>query len=209
MHIKKFLVTAALTVAATGIAAGTAHAGPRALPQGDPEPVALQGTDHGVAFTISRSADSADVVVTLNGGRFTATPTGFTVSDSSGARIGEIPSRFATDEQTVDLASSVDQTGTRLTAKPIDRFLSQRQLNIEEGAGIGGTLGFLAGTFIGMFGLIGFGVLAIITIPAGMLLGALAGAGIGAAIGGSIPASDEPTWYQYQCRPGYDPRPGC
>ncbi|MFI9508444.1 hypothetical protein [Nocardia sp. NPDC052566] len=203
MRIKKFLVTAALTVAATGIAAGTAHAGPHAETIG--EPVALQGADHGAAFTISWPADSADITVALNGGRFVATSTGFTVTDASGARIGEVPFRFATDEATVDLAPTVDQTGTRLTVEPIDRVLSQRQLNTEVGAGIGGTIGFVTGAFLGLFGLIGFGGLAIITIPAGMLLGALAGAGIGGDIGAAIPASDEPTWFEYKLPPGIRP----
>ncbi|GAB4582293.1 hypothetical protein [Nocardia sp. IFM 10818] len=196
MQLKRFTVAAVLTAAVTGIASGTASATPQA-----PEmaPISLQGTDHGVAFTISQSPDLQDITVVLDGGRFTATDTGIAVADRNGARIGEIPFSVTTPNGTVALSATVDQSGTELTAKPIDRWLSQRQLNAEIGAGIGGTIGFVLGSFLGLFGLIGMGVLAIITIPVGMIAGGLIGAGIGGAIGASLPASDEPNIFEYHC----------
>ncbi|WP_216916923.1 hypothetical protein [Nocardia noduli] len=203
MQLTKFVVTTILTAAVTAIAGGTANA---EAPVAQAAPFSLQGADHGVAFTISRSSDSEDVTVALDGGRFTATDTGYTVLDAAGARIGEIPFRATTSDGTVDLAATVDPTGTHLTAKPIDGWVSQRQVNIQMGAGIGGTVGFVIGSFLGLFGLIGMGVLAFVTIPVGMIAGGLIGAGIGGAIGGSLPASDELNLWQYHCGGPYDPR---
>lgn len=204
MHLMKFAVATVMTAAVTVTASGFAHADVPAAPQ--ERPFALQGTDHGVAFTISQSSDLKEVTVNLDGGRFTATDTGYTVSDATGARIGEIPFRTDTSDGTVELSATVDRTGTHLTAKPIGEWLSQRQVNTEVGAGIGGTIGFVLGSFLGLFGLIGMGVLAIITIPVGMIAGGLIGAGIGGAIGNSLPASDEPNIYKYYCGGLYEPR---
>ncbi|WP_196814704.1 hypothetical protein [Nocardia sp. BMG111209] len=159
-------MTAVLTTALTGIAEGLAHAEPQVAPE--TAPTALRGVDHGVAFTISHPVAAKNVTVTLDQGRFTPTDTGIVVTDATGTRIGEIPFTVATTHGTVALSAAVDPSGTRLTAEPIDGWISQRDLNGEIGAGVGGLIGFTAGAALGFLGLIGMGVLAIITVPAAL-----------------------------------------
>ncbi|MFE3195762.1 hypothetical protein ACFXHA_42650 [Nocardia sp. NPDC059240] len=199
MHFKKFLATAAFTAAATAIATAPAQAD---APAPTATPVSITGTDHGVAFTVSQVADSNEVTVDLDGGHFTATGTGIEVTDATGTRIGEIPFSLTTSQGTIALAAEVGRTDTHLSAQPIDGWVSQRQVNQQIGAAIGGAVGFAIGAFAGLLGLVGMGVLAIITVPVGMLAGLLIGGGIGFAIGTSVPASDVPDMWEYHCGSG-------
>lgn len=188
MKIRKFTATAMLSIAATVISGGIAHADSASTDSG---PSVLAGSDHGVSFQLSKSEDTQSVSATLNGGTFSVHDGVLTVSDNAGAVVSSVPLTLNTTKGELDLQASVTDNGTHLTATPIARWLSQRNINTEIGFGIGATVGML----IGMVGLVGFGILALVTMPIGFIIGGA----IGAGIGGALPASDVPDILELNC----------
>ncbi|QLY32178.1 hypothetical protein [Nocardia huaxiensis] len=188
MNIRKFAATAIMTIAATGIAGGTAYAD---VSVEDTAAAPDKGVDHGVAYDISRQEGSGTFSMTLEGGTFAIRDGRLSITNAAGTEISNVALTVTTEEGQLDLQPTVTDNGTRLTATPVARWLSQRQLNIETGSKIGSAIGGL----VGMIGILGYGVLALITMPVGMIIGGLIGAGIGAA----IPASDEPNILELTC----------
>lgn len=197
MRLQKITVATMLTIAATGIAAATAHAEPAATAAPTAE---LSGSQDGVNYTVSRSDDGTRVIAKLDGGTFAATDSAVQIVNRAGTVVDTISLTLPLGADTVNLRPQLDQDSTTLTATPIGQWreTSPRQRNIEMGMAMGLFAGGMIGGVIGLaIGLLGFVVLGVITLPLGGMLGALAGAAIGAGIGGTIPASDVPDRRDY------------
>ncbi|TQM30125.1 hypothetical protein [Nocardia bhagyanarayanae] len=203
MIIRKFAVTALLTITATGIAGGVTYAAPTA------EETNHSGTESGVAYQISQSEDGRNLTAKLEGGTFALTETALTVRDKSGTVVAAVPLTVTIDgADTVELRPQLSTDGASLTASPIGYWskTSPKQRNIEAGIGIGAALGVFGGLFLGVaVTLVSMGLLAPIALPVGLIAGVIAGGAIGAGIGASIPASDLPDRWEYtpECWNGY------
>ncbi|MEU4343957.1 hypothetical protein AB0H00_22255 [Nocardia sp. NPDC023852] len=192
MRIKKFVVTSLLAIAATGIAAGTAHAGPGTIAS-----TSTSGTDRGVTYTSGLSEDRTGVTTTLESGRFALTPdaTAVTVTAPDGVVVASLPMSFQASGQQVRLSPDINTEGTALTLRPADKStavgdIAEYNQNVAQlkdigavgvvgGVVVGAAIGAVIGTLVGaLFLVVG-------AIP-GLFIGLVAGAVIGAFVGGVV-----------------------
>lgn len=187
MRIKTIGVTALVTLAAAATVDTVAYAEP--VPA-QVQPATVRGSEHGIAYEVSKNADGPGLTAQLSGGTFTMTDSAVLLTDPAGAVVASLPLTLAFEQGTVELRPRIDATGTRLTADPVGYWqqTSPRERSIWSGAAIGG----FVGAVIGMVGILG-GPLVIVTGLAGALIGAAIGAGIGAA----VPNSDAPDRWTY------------
>ncbi|NEW55413.1 hypothetical protein GV794_07080 [Nocardia cyriacigeorgica] len=190
MKIRRHAAASLIAITSTVAASGAVHA-----EQPSPTvPSCVEGTDHGVGHRVSR--DGAVVTATVTGGSFQRASNSVNIVDSTGAVIASFPMRLSTTGGEVSLATSVDASGTTLTAEPIGhwRQISPRQRGIEAGQGVGMVIGALAGGVIGLV----LGMLTVVLFPITALIGfgvgGAAGFLIGGAAGAAVPNSDIPEW---------------
>jgi hypothetical protein len=185
VSIQRVTATAVFTAVALGVAAGQA--------QGAPTPNSLSGkaisrSDHGTRYTITRF--DAGITTTLSDGTFVVRNSSVLALSRSGAEIARLPLLVTVGGREVSLRPVLDRAATQLTVRPIDSgsaagrwvWISPKQEYINTSTEIGGAIGAVGGTLIGLVGLIGFGVLVFVTMP----VGALIGWGIGTAVGNRV-----------------------
>ncbi|PXX59322.1 hypothetical protein DFR70_112239 [Nocardia tenerifensis] len=175
MNIRKFVATAALTIAATGIAAATAHGEAQVAD-------AFTGVDHGVAYTAAVAPDRSSATVTLAAGKFVLTPDqGISVLAPDGSLVATVPATIqSVAGQQVRVAPAVDADATTLTLQPVGA--AAPELGAPQFIGDAGTT--VAGVLIGCA--IGFLIGLIFAI-----VGAVPGCIIGGIIGG-IAGANQP-----------------
>ncbi|QIS04554.1 hypothetical protein F5X71_21445 [Nocardia brasiliensis] len=175
MNIRKFVATAAITIAATGIAAATAHGEVQVAD-------AITGVDHGVAYTASVAPDHSSATVTLASGKFVLTPDqGISVVAPDGALVATVPTTLqSVSGQQVRVAPQVDAGATTLTLTPVGAAVPEPgapQFIGDAGTTVAGVLiGCAIGALIGLIFVI---------------IGAIPGCVIGGIIGG-IAGANQP-----------------
>lgn len=186
MKYTKFVATAFVAAAATGIAAGTGYAAPA-----DPAPAVqqaaptVQGTDHGVDYTVAVS-NANDIVTQVTGGQFSLDATGKTVllKNQAGDVVTQVPLAGALAGKQYGLTAAIDNDGSKLTLTSVSAPLSSAQDIDSQGwffselqhAALGGVIGGILGAFL-------FGI------------GAIPGAIIGLLIAGGQPLIDSGSAY--------------
>ncbi|WP_069162550.1 hypothetical protein [Nocardia altamirensis] len=169
MGIRKLVAAAALTIAATGIAAATAHG------QAEVAQASFTGVDQGVAYTAAVEPDHSSATVTLASGKFVLTPDqGISVVAPNGSVVATVPTTVqSVSGQQVQVAPEVNAAATTLTLKPVGAAVPEP--GAPQFIGDAGTT--VAGVLIGCA--IGFLIGLIFVI-----VGALFGCVIGGIIGG-------------------------
>ncbi|GAA5078771.1 hypothetical protein [Nocardia iowensis] len=177
MSIKKLVATTAITIAATGIAAATAHG------QAEVADAAISGVDKGVAYTAAVAPDHSSATVSLASGKFVLTPDqGISVVAPDGAVVASVPTTMQTvSGQQVQVAPVVDASATTLTLTPVGAAVPEPgapQFIGDAGTTVAGVLiGCAIGFLIGLIFLV---------------IGAVPGCIIGGIIGG-IAGANQPT----------------
>ncbi|GAB2537718.1 hypothetical protein [Nocardia heshunensis] len=186
MKYTKFVATAFIAAAATGIAAGTGYAAPTADPASavqDQQGVQpIKGTQQGVDYVVTLAQAGNGIITQVTGGQFSVSADGKSVAlrNQDGAELTRVNLSSVVAGKSIDLAAAIDQDGRQLTltsaAAPVmsakdisaswDWFMSELQQ-----AAIGGLIG-------GLIGLIFVGI------------GALPGAIIGLLVVGGQPLID-------------------
>ncbi|MFF3223917.1 hypothetical protein ACFYV7_14080 [Nocardia suismassiliense] len=157
MNIRKMLATAALTVAATGVAAATAHGEVQVAD-------AISGFDRGVAYTAAVAPDRSNATVTLASGKFVLTPDqGISVLAPDGSVVANVPTTLqSVAGQQVRVAPQVDAGATTLTLTPVGaavpeagapQFIGDAGTTVA-GVLIGCAIGFLIGLIFAIIGAI-------------------------------------------------------
>lgn len=205
--MKKFCVTAIMTVATIGTTYGTANAAPPAQPGASaPAPaISAHGEDHGVMYTVDRGADGKTLTAAVTGGRFDITADAITVLAGDGARIARFPLRLRLGKNQVTLSPRVRDHGTKLAAEvaasPVGhwRKTSPHGRSIRNGFVTGLMVGAIAGAILGtIVGIATLGLLLPFTLGGGVVFGAAAGAAIGAIAGALAPKSTVPDrWEEF------------
>ncbi len=181
MNFRRLTAVAVMSIAAVGIAAGTANA--------EPEALVANGVDHGVPFHSMLSNAGKSVTTTVDAGMFalSSDSNSVTLANNSGQVIAQIPLVYQFAGQSVSVAPAIESAGKTLTLTPTNAanaraqdITSQQWFFSELNRSSGGAL---AGAIIG--GIIGFFFLGIGAIP-----GALIGAGIGLVVVGGQPLID-------------------
>lgn len=207
MNSRKFASTAILAIAAMGVAGGTAHAEPAALPG-----VALiQGSDQGVGYAAGVDESGKSVTTILDAGTFRLTESAGVVDilDGSGKVVGAVPLTYRVNDKEFSIAPILGESGRSLTLTPerdpakartvatsvalqdissANRFSDELNrasfgggMGAAVGAGVGLVLGCVVGVFVGC-------------IP-GVVVGAVVGGAIGLVNTGGQPLID--AGYQY------------
>lgn len=170
MKIKKFLATAILAIAATGITTVTANG-----QAGVASDVNVHANAGPVAYTTTLAADHSSALVRLASGRFSLGPDAVAVTAANGTVVGTIPTTVqAQTGQTYTVAPSLDSTGRVLTLTPVSHVPGLHQVDhhgfsIVAGAAIGCVIGILIGIWFFLVG-------AIIGCAVGAVIGAFVGA---------------------------------
>ncbi|WP_327118243.1 hypothetical protein OHB12_09825 [Nocardia sp. NBC_01730] len=157
MRIRKLVATTLLTIAATGVAAATAHG-----QVGVSEQV-ISGVDHGVAYTAAVAPDRSSATVTLASGTFGSTPDAeVAVLAPDGAVVATVPTTLQTVAgQQVRVVPEVDAAATTLTLTPVGAAVPEPgapQFIGDAGTTVAGVLiGCAVGALIGLlFFIVGF-----------------------------------------------------
>lgn len=202
MRIRKLLVTSLLAVAATGVTMATAHGEP-VIAQ---DPIAINGTNHGVSYSTSLSDDHKGVTTHLSAGRFDLTPErdAVTVTAPDGTMIERWPTTFEVAGYHVQLDPELNEDGSTLTLRSSDPDtvvndvgafnqalvrdawpqLQQQQPQAKDIGLLGLVFGGIAGAALGavIFTMIGALFLVVGAIP-GFLIGAVIGGVLGGVAG--------------------------
>lgn len=158
MNIRKFVATAVLTIAVTGVAAATAHG------QAEVADAAFNGVDHGVAYTAAVAPDHSSATLTLASGTFVLTPDqGVSVLASDGSVVATVPTTMqSVSGQQVRVAPEVNAAATTLTLTPVGaaspepgapQFIGDAGTTVA-GVLIGCAIGFLIGLIFAIIGAI-------------------------------------------------------
>ncbi|MFD6161030.1 hypothetical protein ACFWF7_42805 [Nocardia sp. NPDC060256] len=176
MNIRKFVATAVLTIAATGVAAATAHG------EGQVADAAFSGVDQGVAYTAAVAPDHSSATLTLASGKFVLTPDqGISVVAPDGSLVATVPTTMqSVSGQQVRVAPEVNAGATTVTLTPVGA--ATPEMGAPQFIGDAGTT--VAGVLIGCA--IGFLIGLIFAI-----VGAIPGCIIGGIIGG-IAGANQP-----------------
>ncbi|MBF6209965.1 hypothetical protein IU433_03585 [Nocardia puris] len=180
MKYKKFAATAVLAIAATGVAAGTAYAGPGVPPAAEQQAtLAAQGTDQGVNYTATLADAGRSIVTTVTGGAFSldADSTAVTLTNAAGEVVTRIP-LGAVDAATgapVEFGAAIADEGRSLTLTPKAGAIATQDISSQQWffaelqrASLGAAVGAVIGGLIGLFGFV---------------VGVIPGAALGAVIG--------------------------
>ncbi|MEV6278120.1 hypothetical protein [Nocardia sp. NPDC051832] len=197
MKFGKWMVTALLAIAATSITAGATNAKPV-----DSDPVLINGTDHGVNYATSLSADGTGIYTKLTSGKFELTPeaTAVTVTAPDGTLVAQFPMAFQIADHQINLIPEITADGSALTlrsparsvADPVAFNTAFRDITVPQAqeyprAKEIGMLGALAGGAIGAaIGAAIFGAIGTMYFVVGAIPGALIGGILGAAMGGIL-----------------------
>ncbi|MFC9439140.1 hypothetical protein [Nocardia sp. NPDC057030] len=152
------MATAVLTIAATGVAAATAHG------QAEVADAAFNGIDHGVAYTAAVAPDHSSATLTLASGTFVLTPDqGVSVLAPDGAVVATVPTTLrSVSGQQVQVAPEVNAAATTLTLTPVGaaspepgapQFIGDAGTTVA-GVLIGCAIGFLIGLIFAIIGAI-------------------------------------------------------
>ncbi|MBF6183077.1 hypothetical protein [Nocardia otitidiscaviarum] len=208
MRLAKTIAPLLLCLTTSVAAATTATAGP-AQP-----PLRVQGSDHGVDYTVELAPDNRAAVGTIASGRFLPTWDGeaIIVTDDDGILAATVPLTYDIVGHTLELVPSITDDGRRLTLTPADQSpVPLRDINAQQhffdvvqanlpavatGAAIGGAIGFLIGFPAGLF------ILDFITIPITTVVGALIGGAVGLQQSGGDPAVEAALTYAESLVPG-------
>lgn len=158
MNIRKLVATAVLTIAATGVAAATAHG------QAEVADAAFTGVDHGVAYTAAVAPDHSSATLTLASGKFVLTPDqGISVLAPDGSVVATVPTTLqSVSGQQVQVAPEVNAAATTLTLTPVGaatpepgapQFIGDAGTTVA-GVLIGCAIGFLIGLIFAIIGAI-------------------------------------------------------
>ncbi|MDG3012694.1 hypothetical protein G4X40_21370 [Rhodococcus sp. D2-41] len=195
MKIRKFAVTSALVIAATGIAAGTANAVPVQAPQ--PGQSAVQADAHALNWKLTRDGDH--VIVNTDSGKLSTENGQFVVRNAAGAVVASVPLSYINDGKQFPVSAEIDGNAATLTpskdaskAKPASKYsnLHQVDLNsavsaIKDPIGLTAQIGGFVGAAAGIVGgcLLGAAVGATVSAPAALLFGA---GPIAGCVGGAL-----------------------
>ncbi|MFB8281035.1 hypothetical protein [Nocardia colli] len=116
MIVRKLVATAALAVAATGIATVTAH-GEAGMA------TTINGVDGPVAYTAALAEDHSNATIELASGTFSLSPDLSTVNVTAadGQVVGAIPTTMHSETgQQLTVTPQLDSTATRLTLTPVN-----------------------------------------------------------------------------------------
>ncbi|MBF6331401.1 hypothetical protein [Nocardia transvalensis] len=176
MRIAKVAAAAAVSTAALGIAAATAHgeAAVAAVP-------VVSSVDQGVAYTAAVAPDRSSATVTLASGKFVVTPAGISVQAPNGSVVAAVPTSLQTATgQQVTVAPQVDASATTLTLTPVSAAVPEPgapQFIGDAGTTVAGVLiGCAIGVLIGLIFLI-----------VGLIPGCIIGGIIGGIVGANQP----------------------
>lgn len=186
MKYTKFVATAFIAAAATGIAAGTGYAVPvDPAPAVEQSPSTLHGSQQGVDYRVALT-DANDIVTQVTGGRFSLDAAGQTVflKNQAGDVVTQVPLNGALAGKQYGLTAAIDTAGTQLTLTPISAPVSTaKDIDSQsdffaqlQHAALGGIIGGILGAFL-------FGI------------GAVPGAIIGLLIAGGQPLIDSGSAY--------------
>jgi len=180
MKYRKFAATALMAIAAMGVATGTSYADPATPPAATEEvPLAAEGVEKGVDYSAVIADAGRSIVTTVTGGAFTLDADGsaVTLKNDAGEEVTRIPltARQATDGTEVQIAATVDESGTALTLTPEAEAIAVQDISAQQWffaelqrASLGAAVGAVIGGLIGLFGFV---------------VGVIPGAAIGAVIG--------------------------
>ncbi|WP_433655127.1 hypothetical protein ACQPW1_29965 [Nocardia sp. CA-128927] len=185
MNSRKFVSTSLVAIAATLVAAGTAH--------GESEiPFIAGGSDRGVNYTATLSDDHLGVTTHLSSGKFDVAPDeqSVTVTAADGTLLAQLPITFNTAGREGRLLPEIDRDGTTLTLRPAgnqiavtdvafnDSMRNMVQPQLKDAGLIGG---LVFGLICGFVGAITFGILGLAFFIVGAVPAAIMGAvGVGA-----------------------------
>jgi hypothetical protein len=180
MKIRKFIAAAVFTVAATGVAAATAHG------EGQVAGPEINGVDGSIAYTTALAPDHSGATVTLAAGKFTLAPdaSAITVLAPDGSVAGSMPTTLQTVAgQALQVTPDIDASGTQLTLTPVNGPApgvagSPEAVALQSIGDAGTTVaGVLIGCGLGiLIGIWFFGVGAIIGCVIGGIIGGIVGA---------------------------------
>ncbi|WP_069162559.1 hypothetical protein [Nocardia altamirensis] len=191
MKYKKFAATALLAVAATGVTAGTAYAGPAPVPPAvqdqAPAVTTVKGQDHGVEYALAIADAGKSLVTSVTGGAFSldADKQSVTLKNVAGETVTTIPLTATAKGQPVQIAAVIADDAKQLTLTPqvapaanapaAAEFIGAQEWFFAElqRASLGAVVGGLIGAAVG---LLFFGV--------GLIPGVVLGALIGLAVAG-------------------------
>ncbi|MFI1920412.1 hypothetical protein [Nocardia sp. NPDC020380] len=191
MKYTKFVATAFVAAAATGIAAGTGYAAPvDAAPAVQSAAPTVQGTDHGVDYTVAVN-DANGFVTQVTGGQFSLDATGKTVllKNQAGDVVTQVPLNGALAGKQYGLTAAIDNDGSKLTLTSVSAPLASAQDIDSQGWFFSELQHAALGAVIG--GIIGFFFLGI-GAPIGALIGLLIAGGQPLIDSGSAYFSGQP-----------------
>ncbi|GAB0102789.1 hypothetical protein JMUB6875_17600 [Nocardia sp. JMUB6875] len=161
----KYVATAFIAAAATGIAAGASYAAPAVDPvpavQDQQAVTQVKGSQQGVDYVVAVTQAGNGIITQVTGGQFSVSADGRSVAlqNAEGAVLTRVNLSSVVGGKQIDLVAAVDQDGRQLTltsdATPVmsakeisgvDWFISELQH-----AAIGGLIGGLIGAiFVGI-----------------------------------------------------------
>ncbi|MFI9506082.1 hypothetical protein [Nocardia sp. NPDC052566] len=186
MKFSKLVATSLLAIAATGLAAATAHGESAVLtPPSATAPGTVSGSSGGVGYATGVSDDGQGVTTRLTNGRFDVAPDGsaVTISAADGTMLERLPTVYAAAGRAVHLKTEVSADGSTLTMRPGDQLTVTEGQPAQEigviGAGAGIIVGVAAGGIVGC-------ALGLIFFIIGCIPGIFVMAAVGAVIGGVL-----------------------
>ncbi|MFD3702756.1 hypothetical protein ACFWUP_06370 [Nocardia sp. NPDC058658] len=186
---RRFLGVAVPTIAAFGIATGTAIAAPTTQMPPSSKATALspvQGTASGIGYSAQPTADGSGLTTTLDAGVFSLSSAGdlVEVRRPGGEIVGSVLLELRTGDRTVALQPEISNGGTAMTLRPVGLPVAAGAVSVTEerwnaevqratmGALIGAGIGLIPGLMLGIL------IIPVFLFPA-------IGAGIGfLAVGG-------------------------
>ncbi|HLS78477.1 MAG TPA: hypothetical protein VK083_16975 [Nocardia sp.] len=180
MNYKKTAATALMAIAAMGVATGTSYADPAVPPAASEEAtLSANGTEKGVDYSAVIADAGRSIVTTVTGGAWSLDADGeaVTLTNAAGEEVTRIPltAQQATDGAAVQIAATVDESGTKLTLTPQAEVIAVQDISAQQWffdelqrASLGAAVGAVIGGLIGLFGFV---------------VGVIPGAAIGAVIG--------------------------
>lgn len=195
MKIRKFAVTSALVIAATGIAAGTANAVPVQAPQAGHS--AVQGDQHALNWKLTRDGDH--VIVNTDSGKISTEDGQLVIRNAAGEVVSANTLGYLNGDKVFPVAAQVKGNTATLTpskdatkATPVSKYSNLHQVDlpaavsaIKDPIGLTAQVGGFIGGAAGLVGgcLLGAAAGAAVSAPAGLLFGA---GPIAGCVGGAL-----------------------
>ncbi|WP_067542417.1 hypothetical protein [Nocardia crassostreae] len=190
MRIRKFVATTLLTIAAIGIAAVTVHAEPVPAAPAPPAIGMYSGSENGIEYSTSVSADGRAVTTHLVNGRFDREHDGkvISVTAADGTLVERWPMLYETAGYAVRLETEVSPDGSTLTVYPSNDVLTPSDgQQLRDIGFIGAAAGLIVGVPIGVVLGCAVGLIFLIIgcLP-GIFVGGVIGGGIGLVLGAIV-----------------------